>query len=62
MVRVVGRDCRKLAALSALGAELFAGNVEDVHPLRAAFSDAAAVYIVLPEDLSQEGRSELFDR
>ena len=50
----VGRDNKKLAALTTLGVEPFAGNVEDVHSLKAAFAGAAAVYLVLPEDLSQE--------
>jgi uncharacterized protein YbjT (DUF2867 family) len=53
-VRVVGRDSKKLAALAALGAEPFVGDVEDVQSLTAAFADAAAVYLVLPEELLQE--------
>lgn len=53
-VRAVGRDARKLAALAELGAEPSAGNVEDAVFLTAAFSEAAAVYLVLPEDLSQQ--------
>jgi uncharacterized protein YbjT (DUF2867 family) len=53
-VRAVGRDARKLATLAELGAEPAVGNVEDVAFLTAAFSEAAAVYLVLPEDLSQQ--------
>lgn len=53
-VRVVGRDANKLASLVQQGAEPCAGNVEDSSFLTAAFSGAAAVYLVLPEDLSQQ--------
>lgn len=53
-VRTIGRDAKKLAALAELGAEPLVGNVEDVSFLTAAFSRAAAVYLVLPEDLMQK--------
>ena len=53
-VRAVGRDARKLASLVELGAETFVGKVEDVSFLTAAFAGASAVYLVLPEDLSQQ--------
>jgi uncharacterized protein YbjT (DUF2867 family) len=53
-VRVVGRDTRKLAPLVQLGAEAFVGNVEDVESMTSAFDGASAVYLVLPEDVSQE--------
>lgn len=53
-VRVVGRDAKKLASLVELGAESFAGNVEDVASMTEAFSGASAVYLVLPEDISQQ--------
>lgn len=53
-VRVVGRNADKLASLVQQGAEPCAGNVEDLSFLTAAFSGAAAVYLVLPEDLSQQ--------
>jgi uncharacterized protein YbjT (DUF2867 family) len=52
--RVVGRDPKKLASLVALGAESFVGNVEDVASMTEAFSGASAVYLVLPEDISQQ--------
>jgi uncharacterized protein YbjT (DUF2867 family) len=52
-VRVVGRDTKKLAPLVALGAEPFAGNVEDAASMTEAFKGASAVYLVLPEDISQ---------
>jgi uncharacterized protein YbjT (DUF2867 family) len=52
-VRVVGRDTKKLAALVELGAEPFVGNVEDVASMTEAFKGASAVYLVLPEDISQ---------
>jgi len=53
-VRVVGRDAEKLSPLAALGAEAFVGNVEDVSSMTEAFKGASAVYLVLPEDISQE--------
>jgi len=52
-VRVVGRDTAKLAALEKRGAERCVGDVSDVVSMTTAFSAAAAVYLVLPEDLSQ---------
>jgi uncharacterized protein YbjT (DUF2867 family) len=52
-VRVVGRDAKKLAPLVQLGAEPFVGNVEDVVSMTEAFNGASAVYLVLPEDISQ---------
>ena len=53
-VRVVGRDMKKLAPLVQLGAEPFVGNVEDVESMTRGFDGASAVYLVLPEDLSQQ--------
>jgi uncharacterized protein YbjT (DUF2867 family) len=53
-VRVVGRDAEKLAPLVRLGAEPFVGNVEDVESMTRGFDGASAVYLVLPEDLSQQ--------
>ena len=53
-VRVVGRDTKKLAPLVELGAEPFVGNVEDVASMTEAFKGASAVYLVLPEDISQQ--------
>ena len=53
-VRAVGRDPKKLAPLTGLGAEPFVGNVEDVSLVTEAFADVTAVYLVLPEDLSQQ--------
>ncbi len=53
-VRVVGRDAMKLSPLATLGAEAFVGNVEDVSSMTEAFKGASAVYLVLPEDTSQE--------
>lgn len=53
-VRALGRDPKKLKALSELGAEPFVANVEDVASLTKAFEGASAVYLVLPEDLGQQ--------
>lgn len=52
-VRVIGRDARRLAPLVNLGAEAAVGSVEDVPLLSEFFDGAEAVYLVLPEDLSQ---------
>ncbi|MGA7186993.1 MAG: NmrA family NAD(P)-binding protein [Candidatus Acidiferrales bacterium] len=52
-VRVLGRDAKRLAPLVELGAESFVGNVEDSASMIEAFTDASAVYLVLPEDISQ---------
>ena len=51
-VRVVGRDAKKLSPLARLAAEAFVGNVEDVSSMTEAFKGASAVYLVLPEDIS----------
>jgi uncharacterized protein YbjT (DUF2867 family) len=53
-VRVVGRDSKKLTTMVELGAEPFVGNVEDVSSMTEAFKGASAVYLVLPEDISQQ--------
>lgn len=52
-VRAIGRDGGRLAHLSKLGAEPYVGAVEDVASLSAALEGADAVYLVLPEDVSQ---------
>ncbi len=53
-VRVVGRDAKKLEPFVQKGAEAFVANVEDVAALTKAFEGATAVYLVLPEDISQQ--------
>jgi uncharacterized protein YbjT (DUF2867 family) len=53
-VRVVGRDAKKLAPLVQLGADPFVGNVEDVESMTTAFEGTSAVYLILPEDISQQ--------
>jgi uncharacterized protein YbjT (DUF2867 family) len=53
-VRVIGRDAKKLAPLAKLGAEPFVGNVGNVDSMTNAFDGASAVYLVLPEDISQQ--------
>lgn len=53
-VRAIGRDRKRLARLADLGAEPSVGVVEDVPYLTAALEGADAVYLVLPEDLSQQ--------
>ena len=53
-VRVIGRDAGRLAPLVNLGADAAVGSVEDIPRLSAFFDGAEAVYLVLPEDLSQQ--------
>lgn len=53
-VRVIGRDAKKLEPLAKLGAEPFVGNVENVDSMTNAFDGASVVYLVLPEDISQQ--------
>jgi uncharacterized protein YbjT (DUF2867 family) len=53
-IRVVGRDAKKLEPLVQKGAESFVGDVEDAASMAKAFEGAAAVYLVLPEDISNQ--------
>ena len=53
-VRVIGRDPKRLEAFTQKGAEAFVGDVEDAASMTKAFEGATAVYLVLPEDISQE--------
>ena len=53
-VRAFGRDAKKLAPLVEHGAEPYLGNVENVDSLTKAFNGASVVYLVLPEDISQQ--------
>jgi len=53
-VRLVGRDAKKMTPFVELGAEPFVGNVADVASMTEAFNGASAVYLVLPEDISQQ--------
>jgi uncharacterized protein YbjT (DUF2867 family) len=53
-VRAIGRDAKKLAPLVERGAEPFVGHVEDVDSMAKAFEGSSAVYLVLPEDISQQ--------
>ena len=52
-VRAVGRDANKLAPLVQLGAEPMVADVADIQSLATGIAGASAVYLVLPEDLSQ---------
>ncbi len=53
-LRVVTRDAKKVDQFVARGAEAFVGNVEDQPAMTKAFEGADAVYLVLPEDTSQQ--------
>ncbi|MFZ0884255.1 MAG: NmrA family NAD(P)-binding protein [Candidatus Acidiferrales bacterium] len=53
-VRAVGRDAKKLEPFVQKGAEAFVANVEDPASMTKAFDGATAVYLLVPEDISQE--------
>jgi uncharacterized protein YbjT (DUF2867 family) len=53
-VRVIGRDAKRLEPLVQKGAEAFVGNAEDAASMTKAFEGATAVYLMLPEDISQQ--------
>ncbi len=53
-VRVIGRDAKKLGPFAQKGAEAFVGDVHDATSMTKAFEGATAVYLVLPEDTSQQ--------
>src|SRR5271154_3383648 len=53
-IRVIGRDAKKLETSAQRGAETFVGNVEDSASMTQAFAGADVVYLVVPEDSSQE--------
>ena len=50
----VGRDAKKLEPLMQKGAEAFVGNAEDAASMTKAFEGATAVYLVMPEDISNQ--------
>lgn len=52
-VRVIGRDTGRLIPLTNLGAEAAVGSIEDIPRLSNFLDKAEAVYVILPEDLSQ---------
>lgn len=49
-VRIICRDAEKAKELTSKGAELFQGDTTDVEFLKKAFSDATAVYAIIPPD------------
>jgi uncharacterized protein YbjT (DUF2867 family) len=53
-VRVIGRDAKRLEPLVQKGAEAFVGNAQDAASMTKAFEGATAVYLMLPEDISQQ--------
>lgn len=53
-LRVVGRDEKKLQRLVKDGAEAIVGDIKDPRFSGKAFDGAEAVYLVVPEDTSQE--------
>lgn len=53
-IRVIGRDAKKLEPLVQKGAEAFVGQVEDAASMTKAFEGATAVYILVPEDITQQ--------
>jgi uncharacterized protein YbjT (DUF2867 family) len=61
-VRVVGRAPKKLQPLVQNGADAVAGDVEDAGFLVKVFEGASAVYLVVPEDTSQQDLREHQER
>jgi uncharacterized protein YbjT (DUF2867 family) len=53
-VRAVGRNSKKLDPLVQKGAEAYVGDVEDAASMIKAFQGASAVYLLVPEDASQQ--------
>lgn len=53
-LRLVGRDEKKLQQLVKDGAEAIVGDIGDASVLSKAFDGADAVYLVVPEDISQQ--------
>lgn len=49
-----GRDAKKMESFVKRGAVAFVGNIEDAASMTEAFNSASAVYLVLPEDISQQ--------
>jgi uncharacterized protein YbjT (DUF2867 family) len=61
-VRVVGRSADRLSALVSLGAEPFAGDINNKEALARAFSDARAAYVMIPPDLANPDYAAYQDR
>jgi len=53
-VRLVVRDASKVSALTALGAEVAIGSVEDAASLTKAFEGAQGAYVLMPPDMRSE--------
>jgi len=53
-VRVVGRDNTRLAAFTSREAEAFTASITDEKALSRAFTDAEAVYAMIPPDLAND--------
>jgi uncharacterized protein YbjT (DUF2867 family) len=51
-VRVIGRDAKRLQRFTGMGAEPFITDVTDAGALEKAFSNATAVYAMIPPNLS----------
>jgi uncharacterized protein YbjT (DUF2867 family) len=54
-VRVIGRDAERLQPLVRLGAEPFAGSLEDAAAVARAFAGAQAVYAMIPPSMLAAG-------
>lgn len=53
-VRVIGRDAKKLERFTKKGAEAVAADMNDTAALEKAFSGAAAVYVIMPPNLTAQ--------
>jgi uncharacterized protein YbjT (DUF2867 family) len=53
-VRVIGRSTERLKSLVDKGAEAFIGSMDDAAAMIRAFTDAKAVYVMIPPNLAAE--------
>jgi uncharacterized protein YbjT (DUF2867 family) len=53
-VRVIGRSAERLQTLVSLGAEPFVGDITDAGALTKAFTNANAVYVMIPPDMTSQ--------
>ena len=61
-IRVISRDAKRLQPLATLGAEIWAGSLQDEELLTAAFKGATAVYVMIPSSPKAENFREYQNR
>ena len=53
-VRAIGRNADRLQPLAKLGAEPFVADIRDAAALTRAFTEAQAVYVMIPPDMASQ--------